>query len=197
MSRAATRSQFTLPHPSPAEPKGEAIRLHIVFEDDSLIVIDKPAGLVVHPAPGHAGGALVERPDRPLRRRPVRHRRGQASGHGAPLNKDTSGLMVVAKDDRARRKLSASSPITGAPTTWSAAIWRWCGAASPAHGTMSTPIDRHPHARDKMAVREGGREAVTHYEVLGGGSIKASRSPARSGRAGNRAHPPDPGPHRP
>jgi 23S rRNA pseudouridine1911/1915/1917 synthase len=155
-----------LPETVEPEPKGEAMALDIVFEDDDIIVIDKPAGLVVHPAAGHASGTLVNAL--------IAHCGASLSGIGGVrrpgivhrLDKDTSGLMVVAKNDLAHQSLTAQFADhgrTGAMERgYLAFVW---GALSRPRGTIDAPIDRHPHAREKMAVREGGREAVTHYEV--------------------------------
>ena len=139
----------------------------MVFEDDELIVIDKPAGLVVHPAAGNWTGTLVNAL--------VAHCGDSLSGVGGVkrpgivhrLDKDTSGLMVVAKTDRAHRALSrqfADHGRTG-PLRRGYLAFVW-GAPDRPRGTIDKPIDRHPRARDKMAVREGGREAMTHWEVL-------------------------------
>ncbi len=147
-------------------PQGEDIALDIVYEDDDIIVIDKPAGLVVHPAAGHASGTLVNAL--------IAHCGASLSGIGGVkrpgivhrLDKDTSGLMVVAKNDRAHASLSAQFADHGRTGEmrrgYLAFAW---GVPNRVRGTVDAPIDRHPHAREKMAVREGGREAVTHYEV--------------------------------
>ncbi len=156
----------TLPPPAPAKPAGEAIPLTIVYEDDALIVIDKPPGLVVHPAAGHAKGTLVNAL--------IAHCGDSLSGIGGVkrpgivhrLDKDTSGLMVVAKTDKAHRALSKQfehKTESGLERGYLAFVW---GAPERPKGVIEAPLDRHPHARDKRAVREGGREAVTHWEVL-------------------------------
>jgi 23S rRNA pseudouridine1911/1915/1917 synthase len=156
----------TLPPPEPAAPAAETIPLTIVYEDDDLIVIDKPAGLVVHPAAGHSSGTLVNAL--------IAHCGDSLSGIGGVkrpgivhrLDKDTSGLMVVAKNDRAHRALSkqfANKEESGLERGYLALAW---GAPSRPKGTIDAPLDRHPVARDKRAVREGGREAVTHWQVL-------------------------------
>ena len=156
----------TLPEPEPATPQGEEIPLTIVYEDDDLIVIDKPAGLVVHPAAGHAAGTLVNAL--------IAHCGDSLSGIGGVkrpgivhrLDKDTSGLMVVAKNDHAHRALSeqfANKQESGLERGYLALAW---GAPDRPKGTVDAPLDRHPVARDKRAVREGGREAVTHWQVL-------------------------------
>ncbi len=156
-----------LPPPEPAEPQGEDIPLNIVHEDDALIVIDKPAGLVVHPAAGNRSGTLVNAL--------IAHCGASLSGIGGVarpgivhrLDKDTTGLLVVAKTDRAHRKLSAqfadhgrSGPLE---REYLAFVW---GAPGRPKGTIDAPLDRHPKARDKQAVRGSGREAVTHWQLL-------------------------------
>jgi 23S rRNA pseudouridine1911/1915/1917 synthase len=155
-----------VPEAADATPLGEDIALDIAYEDDDIIVIDKPAGLVVHPAAGHATGTLVNAL--------IAHCGASLSGIGGVrrpgivhrLDKDTSGLMVVAKNDRAHASLSAQFADHGRTGEmrrgYLAFVW---GVPNRTRGTVDAPIDRHPHAREKMAVREGGREAVTHYEV--------------------------------
>src|SRR5581483_3317876 len=156
-----------LPEPAPAAPAPEAIPLRIVYEDDVIIVIDKPAGLVVHPAAGHASGTLVNAL--------IAHCGDSLSGIGGVkrpgivhrLDKDTTGLMVIAKTDRAHRSLAAQFADHGreGPLRRGYLAFVW-GVPDRPKGTIDKPIARHPHARDKMAVRAGGREAVTHWEVL-------------------------------
>src|SRR4051794_39059752 len=155
-----------VPQAVPAEPAGEDIALNIVYEDDDIVVIDKPRGLVVHPAAGHETGTLVNAL--------IAHCGASLSGIGGVrrpgivhrIDKDTTGLMVVAKNDRAHQSLSAQFADhgrTGAMRRGHMAfVW---GVPGRQRGTVDAPIDRHPHAREKMAVREGGREAVTHWEV--------------------------------
>jgi 23S rRNA pseudouridine1911/1915/1917 synthase len=155
-----------VPEAVPAEPSGEAIALDIVHEDDDIIVIDKPMGLVVHPAAGHETGTLVNAL--------IAHCGMSLSGIGGVrrpgivhrLDKDTTGLMVAAKNDRAHQSLTAQFADhgrTGAMRRgYLAFVW---GVPNRQRGTVDAPIDRHPHAREKMAVRESGREAVTHWEV--------------------------------
>ncbi|WP_225159728.1 RluA family pseudouridine synthase [Bradyrhizobium sp. BRP56] len=156
-----------VPEAAPAEPQGEDIALDIVFEDDDIIVIDKPRGLVVHPAAGHATGTLVNAL--------IAHCGSSLSGIGGVkrpgivhrLDKDTTGLMVVAKNDQAHQSLTAQFADHGRTGPmergYMAFVW---GVPNRPHGTIDAPIDRHPHAREKMAVRQGGREAITHFEVL-------------------------------
>jgi 23S rRNA pseudouridine1911/1915/1917 synthase len=156
----------TLPPPEPASPKGETIPLNIVYEDDSIVVIDKPKGLVVHPAAGHATGTLVNAL--------IAHCGASLSGIGGVkrpgivhrLDKDTTGLMVVAKNDKAHHALSkqfaekADGPLKRG---YLALVW---GAPDRPKGTVDAPLGRHAHARDKQAVRRDGRSALTHWEVL-------------------------------
>jgi len=156
----------TLPAPEAPKPAGEPIPLTIVYEDDALIVIDKPKGLVVHPAAGHAKGTLVNAL--------IAHCGDSLSGIGGVkrpgivhrLDKDTTGLMVVAKTDAAHRALSAqfaNKVEGGIERGYLALVW---GAPGRPKGTIDAPLDRHPQARDKRAVREGGRQAMTHWQVL-------------------------------
>jgi 23S rRNA pseudouridine1911/1915/1917 synthase len=156
-----------VPAPEPAEPQGENIPLKVVYEDDDLIVIDKPRGLVVHPAAGNWTGTLVNAL--------IAHCGDSLSGVGGVrrpgivhrLDKDTTGLMVVAKNDAAHRSLAAQFADHGRTGElrrgYLAFVWN---VPDRPKGTIDAPLDRHPHARDKRAVREGGREAVTHWEVL-------------------------------
>src|SRR5437763_4552692 len=157
----------TRPPPEPARPQPEAIPLTVVYEDAELIVIDKPKGLVVHPAAGNRTGTLVNAL--------IAHCGESLSGIGGVkrpgivhrLDKDTTGLMVVAKTDRAHRKLSAQFADHGRTgpleRAYLAFVW---GALDRPKGRIDAPIDRHPKARDRMAVREGGRAAITHWERL-------------------------------
>src|SRR5262249_30704025 len=156
----------TIPAAEPAEPQGEAIPLNIVFEDADLIVIDKPAGLVVHPAAGHWTGTLVNAL--------IAHCGDSLSGVGGVrrpgivhrLDKDTSGLLVVAKNDRAHRALAAQFADHGRSGALARGYlaFAW-GVPDRPKGTIDKPIDRHPRARDKMAVRAEGRAALTRWEL--------------------------------
>jgi 23S rRNA pseudouridine1911/1915/1917 synthase len=156
-----------VPAPEPAIPEGENIPLSIAYEDDDLIVIDKPAGLVVHPAAGHWTGTLVNAL--------IAHCGASLSGIGGVrrpgivhrLDKDTTGLLVVAKNDNAHRALTAQFADHGrnGPLTRRYLAFVW-GAPREPRGTIDRPIDRHPHARDRMAIRESGREAITRWQVL-------------------------------
>ena len=155
-----------VPEAVPPEPQGEDIALDITYEDDDIIVINKPKGLVVHPAAGHESGTLVNAL--------IAHCGMSLSGIGGVrrpgivhrLDKDTTGLMVVAKNDRAHQSLTAQFADHGRTGPmqrgYMAFIW---GVPSRQRGTVDAPIDRHAFAREKMAVRESGREAVTHWEL--------------------------------
>ena len=157
----------TIPPDAPAEPQGEDIPLAIVHEDDALIVIDKPKGLVVHPAAGNATGTLVNAL--------IAHCGESLSGIGGVkrpgivhrLDKDTTGLMVVAKTDKAHRALSAQFADHGRSgdleREYLAFVW---GTPDRPKGTIDAPLGRHPQARDRQAIRPDGREAVTHWELL-------------------------------
>ena len=156
-----------VPAPEPAVPQGENIPLNIAFEDDDLIIIDKPSGLVVHPAAGHWTGTLVNAL--------IAHCGTSLSGIGGVkrpgivhrLDKDTTGLLIVAKNDRTHQALTAQFADHGRTgplqRRYIAFVW---GVPREPKGTVDKPIDRHPHARDKMAIRPGGREAITHWQVL-------------------------------
>ncbi len=155
-----------LPEAVAAEPQAETIALDIVHEDDDIIVIDKPRGLVVHPGAGHETGTLVNAL--------IAHCGASLSGIGGirrpgivhRLDKDTTGLMVIAKNDRAHRSLSAQFADHGRTGSmrrgYLAFAW---DLPQRQRGTVDAPIDRHPHAREKMAVRERGRDAITHWEL--------------------------------
>lgn len=155
------------PAPTPAQPAAEAIPLAILHEDADLVVLDKPAGLVVHPAAGHAGGTLVNAL--------LAHCGDSLSGVGGVmrpgivhrLDKDTSGVMVVAKTDTAHQALSAQFADHGRTgplrRRYRALAW---GAPLPPAGTVDRPIGRHPTDRQRFGVRPGGRRAVTHYRTI-------------------------------
>jgi 23S rRNA pseudouridine1911/1915/1917 synthase len=164
--KSAARITVNLPEPEPAKPEGENIALNIVYEDDDLIVIDKPAGLVVHPAAGHHSGTLVNAL--------IAHCGDSLSGIGGVkrpgivhrLDKDTSGLLVVAKNDTAHKALAAQFADHGREGPlergYFAIVW---GAPTRPRGTVDAPLDRHPQSRTKHAVRDSGREAITHWQL--------------------------------
>lgn len=162
------RFAIELPPVAPATLEAEEIPLNILYEDDALIVIDKQAGLVVHPGAGNPQGTLVNAL--------IAHCGTSLSGIGGVarpgivhrLDKDTSGLMVVAKTDQAHRALAgqfADHGRTGAlERGYLALVW---GAPSRPQGIIDAPIGRHPTSRTKMAVLpDKGREAVTRWRVL-------------------------------
>ncbi|MBQ6274317.1 MAG: RluA family pseudouridine synthase [Oscillospiraceae bacterium] len=139
------------------------IPLDVVFEDRDLIVVNKPRGLVVHPAPGHPDGTLVNAL--------LFHCGDSLSGVGGEkrpgivhrIDKDTSGLLIVAKNDFAHQALSAQLQDRSLSRTYEAVAR---GGFREDAGTVDRPIDRHPTDRKRMAVVPGGRPAVTHWEVI-------------------------------
>ena len=146
-----------------AEPGPEAIPLTVLFEDAHLIVVDKPAGMAAHPAPGSETGTLVNAL--------LHHCGASLSGVGGVarpgivhrLDKDTSGVMVAAKSDAAHAGLSALFAAHDLERVY-IALTR--GAPEPGRGTIATRIGRSPHDRKKMAVlRSGGRDSITHYQT--------------------------------
>ncbi|WP_374513154.1 RluA family pseudouridine synthase [Brevundimonas sp.] len=166
-----------LPPIIPADPRPEALPLTILFEDDDLIVIDKPAGMAAHPGPGCETGTLVNAL--------LHHCGASLSGIGGVarpgivhrLDKDTSGVMVAAKSDRAHAGLSALFAAHDIERTY-IALTR--GAPSPASGRIETLIGRSSSDRKKMAVlRSGGRNAITDYvvEAVFGAPAKAGAAP--------------------
>ncbi|MBX9840390.1 MAG: RluA family pseudouridine synthase [Xanthobacteraceae bacterium] len=173
-----------VPEPEAAEPSGEDIPLKIVFEDEAIIVIDKPAGLVVHPAAGHATGTLVNAL--------IAHCGDSLSGIGGVkrpgivhrLDKDTTGLMVVAKTDRAHQALAAQFADHGrtGPLKRAYLAFAW-GAPPRPKGTVDAPLGRHPTSRDKIAIRKDGRHAVTHWQVLERYVLERYPSPGSTGKA--------------
>jgi 23S rRNA pseudouridine1911/1915/1917 synthase len=156
-----------VPPSEPAAPGAENIPLSIVYEDADIIVIDKPRGLVVHPAAGNWTGTLVNAL--------LAHCGASLSGIGGVrrpgivhrLDKDTTGLMVVAKNDRAHRSLAAQFADHGrtGPLQRGYLAFVWGAPAQP-RGVIDKPIDRHPQARERMAVRPSGRDAVTHWAIV-------------------------------
>ena len=158
---------LAVPAPEDPEPLGEAIPLDVVHEDKDVIVINKPAGLVVHPAQGNWTGTLVNAL--------IAHCGASLSGVGGVrrpgivhrLDKDTTGLMVVAKNDAAHQGLSEQFAAHGRDgrlkRAYRAIIW---GRPERPRGTISAPLARHATNRLKMAVAKAGKEAITHFEVL-------------------------------
>jgi len=154
--------EIVVPAPVPAVPEPEDIPLDILYEDSDCLVLNKPAGLVVHPAPGHASGTLVNAL--------LHHCRdlGGVGGVERPgivhrLDKDTSGLMVVAKNDAAMAGFVRLFQTGGITKEYLTLVH---GAPTKPAGTVSTLIGRHPEHRKKMAVvKRNGKQAVTHYTV--------------------------------
>jgi 23S rRNA pseudouridine1911/1915/1917 synthase len=158
------RFEIAVPASVDPVPQGQAIPLAIVYEDEHLIVLDKPAGLVVHPAPGN--------PDRTLVNALIAHCGPSLSGIGGVrrpgivhrLDKDTSGLLVAAKTDAAHRALSEAFAKHDIHRVYRALVW---GVPSPRSGTIEGAIGRHPVDRKRMTVRRsGGKPALTRYRVL-------------------------------
>lgn len=150
-----------IPPPCPARPAPEAIPLHVLYEDDDLLVINKAPGMVVHPAPGHHAGTLVNA---------LLHHCPTLSGIGGVrrpgivhrLDKDTSGALLIAKNDSSHRHLSAQLKSRQLRRDYVALVR---GHLPALRGVIDAPIGRHPKNRKKMAVLPtGGRSARTHYE---------------------------------
>ncbi len=166
--RAGFAITIDVPEAAPAEPMGENIPLNVIYEDDELIVIDKPAGLVVHPASGHETGTLVNAL--------IAHCGESLSGIGGVrrpgivhrIDKDTTGLLVIAKTDAAHQGLAALFADHGLTLPlereYRAIVW---GVPSRARGTVDAPLGRHATHREKQSVvsPDRGRNAVTHWEL--------------------------------
>jgi 23S rRNA pseudouridine1911/1915/1917 synthase len=160
-----------VPDSSPAAPEPQALPLDVVYEDEDLIVIDKAAGMVVHPAPGNPDATLVNAL--------LAHCGATLAGIGGVrrpgivhrLDKDTSGLMVAAKNDMAHASLTKQFAERTIERLYLAVVW---GVPSPAQGAIDAPIGRDPRNRKRMAVvARGGKKALTRYRVtrrLGGGA---------------------------
>ena len=155
--------EVSLPDPEPIDAVPQDIPLDIVYEDGDVLVINKPKGMVVHPAPGNPDGTVVNAV--------LYHCGSSLSGIGGAfrpgivhrIDKDTSGLLIVAKNDRAHLCLSAQLKDHTLARTYEAVV---IGTLKEDRGTVDAPLDRNPKDRKKMAVVPGGRRAVTHYEVL-------------------------------
>nr|WP_325306561.1 RluA family pseudouridine synthase [uncultured Oscillibacter sp.] len=152
-----------LPDPEPVDVAPQDIPLDVVYEDSDVIVVNKPKGLVVHPAPGHPDGTLVNA---------LLHHCGDSlSGIGGELrpgivhriDRDTSGLIIAAKNDAAHQKLSAQLQDHTLARIYRCIV---IGNLREDSGTVDAPIGRHPADRKKMAVVASGRSAVTHWSVL-------------------------------
>ena len=155
--------ELTLPAPQPTRAQAEDIPLDVAYEDADVIVINKPKGLVVHPAAGHWEGTLVNAL--------LHHCKDSLSGVGGALrpgivhriDKDTSGLLIVAKNDFAHQKLAAQLQDHTLARTYVCIV---CGTLREDAGTVSAPIARDKNDRKKMAVCADGKPAVTHWQVL-------------------------------
>ena len=155
--------EFTPEEPAPIDAVPQDIPLDVVYEDDDVIVVNKPSGLVVHPAPGHPDGTLVNAL--------LYHCGDSLSGVGGALrpgivhriDRDTSGLIIAAKNDAAHQYLSAQLADHTLARTYECIV---VGKLREDRGTVDAPIARHPTDRKRMAVVAGGREAVTHWEVI-------------------------------
>ena len=175
--------RIVLPAPVEAVPQAQEIPLDIVYEDNDLLVLNKQAGMVVHPAAGNYEGTLVNAL--------LAHCRESLSGIGGVirpgivhrLDKDTSGLMVVAKNDEAHKGLSVQFAVHSLERSYLALVW---GMLSPSAGVMETQIGRSPVNRKKMAVVvSGGKRAETHYRMLetyAGGAVSLVRCSLKTGR---------------
>lgn len=161
--RASDTITVEIPEAEELDIEPENIPLDIVYEDDDIIVINKPKGMVVHPAPGNWSGTLVNAL--------MYHCGDSLSGINGEIrpgivhriDKDTSGLLVVAKNDRAHQSLAEQIQVHSAGRRYFAVVY---GCPREETGTIQAPIARHPVDRKKMAVLAGGREAITHYQVL-------------------------------
>lgn len=154
---------LTIPEPEAPEPIAQDIPLDIVYEDDDLLVLNKAPGLVVHPAAGHSDGTLVNAL--------LHHCAKSLSGIGGVkrpgivhrLDKDTSGLMLVAKNDMAHAGLSKQLADRTLSRTYQTIVW---GLPAPPKGRVNAPLARNPHNRMYMMVRPEGRSAATNYKTL-------------------------------
>ena len=194
--KTGERFVVDIPEPEPAEPEPQALDLDILFEDGDLLVLNKPAGLVVHPAPGN--------PDHTLVNALLAHCGESLSGIGGVrrpgivhrLDKDTSGVMVVAKNDVTHQALSKLFAAHDLTRIYQALVW---GGPKAPKGTIDAAIGRHPVDRKRMSVRKtSGRQAVTDYWVERSLRPAAGAHRQPDGRqAGDRPHPSGPRPSGP
>jgi 23S rRNA pseudouridine1911/1915/1917 synthase len=159
--RAGETISWELPPPAPQELLPEELVVPVLYEDEWLLVVDKPAGMVVHPAPGHEHGTLVH----------ALLERGIAGGHGRRpgvvhrLDRETSGLLIVARDETAYQRLVEAMSERRIHRTYVALVW---GELAQDEGTIDAPIGRHVRDRRRMSVHSvQSRRAVTHFSVLG------------------------------
>lgn len=161
--KVGERFEVRIPAPIAAKPEAQDIPLNVVFEDEHLIIVDKPAGLVVHPAAGNQDGTLVNAL--------LHHCRGQLAGIGGEIrpgivhriDKDTSGLLVAAKSDKVMSSLAKQFAAHAIERVYVAFIW---GMPFKREGRIEGDIGRSHFERTKMVVRSGGKPAVTHYSVI-------------------------------
>ncbi len=175
--------RIEMPKPVEAKPKAQEIPLDIIYEDNDLLVINKPAGMVVHPAAGNHDGTLVNAL--------LAHCKESLSGIGGVarpgivhrLDKETSGLMVIAKNDEAHKRLSAQFAVHSLERCYLALVW---GSLKPLNGRIENQIGRSPVNRKKMAVvKSGGKRAETHYrtvEIYANGSFSLVECSLKTGR---------------
>ncbi len=169
----------TVPKPPPPDVLPEPIPLDIVFEDDSIIIVDKPAGMVTHPAYGHYSGTLVN--GLLYHTENLSRERGEdRPGILHRLDKDTSGLLAVAKTAQAHQFISRQFADHSTEREYQAIVW---GSFKNSTGIIEAPLARHPSDRKKVAVVEGGKHAVTEYAVLiDFGFVSLVRLKLRTGR---------------
>jgi 23S rRNA pseudouridine1911/1915/1917 synthase len=166
------RLDLDVPPPVTAAPRPEGRALDILFEDEHLIVLVKPAGMVVHPAPGHAGGTLVNAL--------LAHCGDSLSGVGGVrrpgivhrLDREVSGVMVVAKHDRAHVGLAAQLSMHSVDRVYEAIVW---GLPAAVRGTIDRPLGRHPRDRKRMAIVAGGKRAVTRWRLVEAAGTRGAR----------------------
>jgi len=160
---AGAAFHLDIPAPTPLHNEAQDIALTVLYEDEHLIVIDKPAGMVVHPAAGNADGTLVNAL--------LHHCRGSLSGIGGVarpgivhrIDKDTSGIMIAAKTDVAHEGLARQFADHSIDRRYRAIVSGW---PAPAAGTVDAPLARSPANRKKIAIVENGRRAMTHYKTI-------------------------------
>ena len=163
---------LTVPPAEPSELVAEDRPLDIVYEDEDLLVVDKPAGLVVHPAAGHTKGTLVHAL--------LAHCGQSLSGIGGVarpgivhrIDKDVSGLLVVAKHDRVHQGLAGQFTVHSVERLYQALVY---GVPSPTEGVIDQPLGRHPTDRKRMAIVRGGKRAVTRYRLVEAAGTRVAR----------------------
>jgi 23S rRNA pseudouridine1911/1915/1917 synthase len=166
------RFVLTVPPAADPTPRPETVPLEILFEDEHLVVLVKPAGTVVHPAPGHDDGTLVNAL--------LAHCGDSLSGIGGVrrpgivhrLDREVSGVLVVAKHDRAHVGLAAQFTVHSVDRLYEAVVW---GLPGTAHGTVDRPIGRDPRDRKRMTILRGGKRAVTHWRLAEAAGTRAGR----------------------